>query len=101
MAKLQLPMVGAQISTKEMLILIGLIGLTAWMIKRNISKTVTMVTDTVKPVFTKPGEMIHDFFNEDPERDIYDIRVSDLLAVNRQILDAQEGVYTHRADTLH
>lgn len=94
-------MIGAQISTKEMLILIGLIGLTAWWIKRGVTNTVIAVADTVKPVFSRPGEILHDFFTEDPERDIYNISVSDLIGINKDILKAQEGVYTHRADSLH
>lgn len=107
MAKIQLPMVGAQVSTKEMLILIGLIGITAWWIKRKITQNVVAVADkmvdTVKPVFTKPGEIVYELFHPvtNPEKDIYHVSIADRIAVNKQILEAQRGGYTHRADFIH
>lgn len=95
-------MVGAQISTKELLILIGLIGLTGWYVKRKLTGGVMVVADSIKPIFSRPGEMLYDLLNpkEDPERDIYNISVADNLAINRQIIEAQKGVYD-RQDGLH
>lgn len=102
MARIQLPFVGAQLSSKELLIMTGIIGLGLWWIKRGVTQTISQVSEKITPVFSKPGEAIFDFFHtEDPEEDIYNITISDRININKQILEAQDGGYTHRDDGLH
>jgi len=64
---------------------------------------VEAVIETVKPIFNRPGEMIYDLFHpvEDPENDLYSFSIADQIGVNKQILEAQSGGYTHRADSEH
>ena len=105
MAKIKLPLVGFAMSTKELLIVIGAVVGVGYLIKRDIEQKVTKgisyVAKTVKPITYKPGYAIFDWLNPKVERDPNKFDISWRREVSTQIRDAQEGKYTHRADSKH